>query len=73
MITVLFCTSASGTVLKPLLLNKGKTPTVYARHEGLDPTSYNVAYSDSGWMTGDVFYSWVVNLFHCEVMDLNIQ
>ena len=73
MMSVLIGVSASGTVVKPLMLNKGKSPTIYEKHEGLDPKSYAVGYSDSGWFSGDIFYAWLVHIFNQHLINNSIQ
>lgn len=72
-ITVLVCVSASGHMLKPLILNSGKKPTVYEKFPDLDPTRYSVGCSDKGWMTGDIFFSWLTNIFNKELEQLKIK
>ena len=73
MITVLCCISASGKVLKPLIINKGKTPTYYELHSGINKDSFVVGCSDSGWMTSNIFFTWMANHFHNELEESNIQ
>ena len=70
--TVLWCVSASGKFMKPLILNKGKTPTAYEMRPGLDMKSFNVGCSESGCMTGEIFYTWISDFFHGELRDSNI-
>ena len=50
MMTVLFCMSAAGENIRPLIVNKGKHITAYEKAGGEIGKQYSVASSEKGWM-----------------------
>lgn len=67
-ITVLACASADGKFQKPLVLFPGiRTPKF--NFKGVDPDKYDVGHSANGWMTSEVFFTWLSSLFYKAVID----
>ncbi|XP_064114764.1 uncharacterized protein LOC135220992 [Macrobrachium nipponense] len=73
MMTVLCCASADGGFMRPFIINKGKTPTVYVQHQDLAAESYSVGCSDTGRMTADLFHRWLEDVFEKELVKMNIK
>ncbi|XP_064090903.1 uncharacterized protein LOC135204676 isoform X2 [Macrobrachium nipponense] len=73
MMTVLCCASADGSLMRPFIVNKGKTPTEYVKHQDLEADSYHRGCSDSGLMTADLFHDWLGNIFETELVEKNIR
>ncbi|XP_064090901.1 uncharacterized protein LOC135204676 isoform X1 [Macrobrachium nipponense] len=73
MTTVLCCASADGSLMRPFIVNKGKTPTEYVKHQDLEADSYHRGCSDSGLMTADLFHDWLGNIFENELVKKNIR
>ncbi|XP_064090899.1 uncharacterized protein LOC135204674 [Macrobrachium nipponense] len=73
LMTVLCCASADGSLMRPFIVNKGKTPTEYVKHQDLEADSYHRGCSDSGLMTADLFHDWLGNIFENELVKKNIR
>ena len=67
MMRVLFCKSASGENIQSLMLNKGKSITAYTLINEQADQEYSVSNSERGWMVGEVYFSWIVNIFNPEL------
>ncbi|XP_064105629.1 uncharacterized protein LOC135215080 [Macrobrachium nipponense] len=57
--------------MRPFIVNKGKTPTIYAKHQDLEADSYSVRCSDMGWMMAELFHDWLGNIFEQELIKKN--
>ena len=68
--TVLLCVSASGNVLKPLIVNSGSTTTQY---DSEFDDKYWIDFSEKGFMTAKVFYHWLVNCFEPYLTQTHIE
>ncbi|XP_064090698.1 uncharacterized protein LOC135204416 [Macrobrachium nipponense] len=73
LMTVLCCASADGSLMRPFIVNKGKTPTEYVKHQDLEADSYHRGCSDSGLMTASLFHDWLGNIFENELVKKNIR
>ncbi|XP_064091772.1 uncharacterized protein LOC135205299 [Macrobrachium nipponense] len=73
MVSVLCCASADGSLMRPFIVNKGKTPMVYGKHQDLEADSYRAGCSDSGSVTADLFDDWLGNVFEKELVKKNIE
>ena len=71
-ITVLATICADGSFMKPLILFPGLTyRNVNLR--SVDPEKFHVGLSESGWMTSESFFSYIVNCLFKELTDRQIQ
>ena len=67
-ITVLACISSGGTFQKPLVLFPGvRTPK--PNFTNVNPDDYDIGSSPNGWMTADVFFTWLSSIFFPAVRD----
>ena len=67
-ITVLGCVSANGTFQKPLAVFPGvRTPK--PNFTNVNPEDYDIGNSPNGWMTADVFFTWISSIFFPAVKD----
>ena len=67
-ITVLACTSASGLFSKPMVIYPGIRQPKY-NFAGVNADDFNCGYSDNGWMTSEIFFTWLSSLFYPSVKD----
>ena len=78
-ITGLFGTTMSGRKFKPLIIGKAKKPRAFSKLSNVEEdlqVHYN--HSKNAWMTSEIFRSWFLNCFLCEVgpildKDMQIQ
>ncbi|XP_064083214.1 uncharacterized protein LOC135199256 [Macrobrachium nipponense] len=73
MLTVLCSASADGSLMRPFIVNKGKNPSVYVKHQDLEADSYRRGCSDSGLMTPALFHDWLGNIFEDELVKKDIR
>lgn len=71
-VTVLFTASASGDMAPPLVLLEQKKSI---RRQALKqiPAGWGVGQTESGWMTGESFYSFIKNIFYPYLVTNNIE
>jgi hypothetical protein len=62
-VTVLFCCSATGEKLKPLVIGKSRYPRIF-KTNNLDVKNLPVMYENNrkGWMTRDIFENYLTYL-----------
>jgi len=61
-ITVMFSFSANGKKSCPIIVHSyERIPEKIAQS---NPVKWGIARSDSGWMTCEVFYEYIANIFH---------
>lgn len=69
-LTVLLCVSAAGQVGPSLIVYPGQ------RHpkniEQFLPNNWSVGKSEKGWITGEVFYEYIANVFHKWLIKNNV-
>ena len=68
-ITVLACVSADGSFNKPLVVYPGARTPKFNFGGGVNPDHYGLGYSQNGWMTADVFFTWLSSIFFPEIKD----
>ncbi|XP_014206269.1 uncharacterized protein LOC106637824 [Copidosoma floridanum] len=69
--TALIGGSAAGQLIPPMIINNyDRIPKVIAEHF---PSDFILGKSESGWMTSETFYSYVVNQFYPWCVRNNIQ
>lgn len=69
-ITVMFAFSASGSTLDPLVIYPYKR--LPEKICSKLPPTWGVARSEKGWMTSQVFYEYIANVFHPQLLRDNI-
>lgn len=67
-ITVLACVAANGTFEKPLVVFPGQRMPKY-NFGNIDAAKYSLGHSMNGWMTSDVFFTWLSSIFYPSVKD----
>ena len=67
-ITVLFCVSAAGTFSKPYVIFPGKKRPNFNLAE-VSEDSYDLGYTEQGWISSDTFFEWLANLFYPSIKD----
>ena len=61
--------SANGSFNKPLVVYPGAHTPKYNFGGGVNPDDYSLGYSQNGWMTADVFFTWLSSIFYPEIKD----
>lgn len=74
-ITVLGNVCANGQFYKPLILFPGQTyrATNITSLKTEDANKISVGISDSGWMTGETFFSYIANCFYDELLSNKVH
>ena len=62
-VTVTCCSSAEGTFMKPFVIYPGIRPKYY-HFEGVNKDDYDIGSTPNGWISADVFYGWLANIFY---------
>ena len=67
-ITVLACISGDGSFEKPLVTFPGVRTPRYPINT-VNPAEYSLGHSSNGWMTADVFFTWLSSVFFPAIKD----
>ena len=67
-VTVLVCAAANGEFENPLVIFSGQR-TLKFNFGNIDPNKYSLSHSTNGWMTGNVFFTWLSSIFFPSVRD----
>jgi hypothetical protein len=71
--TFLACINAAGGYVKPMVVTKRKTIEVSLISKNLGPDKLYLAYSETGFITGNLFDEWLVDVFKPWVVQLRAE
>ena len=69
-ISVLGCADASGILHKPLIIFPGVRPKI--NFGSAEASHFNLAFSSNGWISSDIFFGWLANIFYPSIQHSNI-
>ena len=67
-VTVLVCAAANGEFENPLVIFPGQRTPKF-NFGNIDPNKYSLGHSSNGWMTANVFFTWLSSIFFPSVRD----
>ena len=71
--TFLACVAASGESMKPLIITKRKTAETSLLLEGITPEKVMLAFSEKGYITSEIFNTWLIEVFKPFVLERRQQ